>query len=573
MENFDSSQYRENLAKEVKQESDKNKRQDILEQAKGTEEYQAARTETIASRRQKIEEQKAIEEQREKLRGGESKEILLGGAEAFTTEVLEKYPQVSEDGKLNYYFSGSLGVMILLKGGRFEILDESKIPEIVPIQEKDVPPKAVKYLEGFVRKIGDLDFVGTELYAKQKKAVQDSYGKVPNEEYSRKRKQFLFKGGGGPQMAELSETAKKALKTRENQSGVMCDPLESVTPHRVARVIIGGREVYIPEPRMMLAYKTVHLGQTFENAGKTDKFVSDFNAMLKGMEAIYSREELLQATHETIFAYSPNSPNNTFVPYHNPKFRGDLKKFYNESLALDVDAEYLTQLQYGKERSVGVLKVLHNFQSPEAKQAIIDFFNQHQEQIDKWSVNSTSPHNREVIADFLISRPDLFDDFKTHVQGDLTRESIVEGLKTHVWAFDKYGKKMLDKSSLEMQPSSSTTMDILMKINEKNIERELQDVGELLEFGMGEFQLDRMLDSKFASDTETRQRLFDGLKSARAILGDQEFEQFTRILYMAVSNSNYYDSKSNSFVDIKEEERAESVASIFEQSGVEYKRS
>ena len=55
------------------------------------------------SRPENIEEKEVIEQQREKLRGGESKETLLEGAEAFTSEVLDKYPQVSEDGKLNYY--------------------------------------------------------------------------------------------------------------------------------------------------------------------------------------------------------------------------------------------------------------------------------------------------------------------------------------------------------------------------------------------------------------------------------------------------------------------------------------
>src|SRR3989338_8808590 len=129
MENFEASQYRKSLAEEIKQEPDKSKKREVLEQAKGTEEYQTARTETIVARREKIDEQKSMEEQREQLRAGESKETILGGVEAFTGEVLDKYPQVTEDGKLNYYLSGSLGVMILLRGGKFEILDESRIPE------------------------------------------------------------------------------------------------------------------------------------------------------------------------------------------------------------------------------------------------------------------------------------------------------------------------------------------------------------------------------------------------------------------------------------------------------------
>ena len=549
MEGFERLQYRENLAKEIKQEPDKDKRREILEQAKETEEYQVARSETIAVRRQKIKEQQVIEEQRERLCEGETKEKILDGAEAFTNEVLEKYPQTSEDGKLNYYLSGSLGVMMLLKGKRFEAIDETRLPEIVSIAEKEVPPEAAKALEGFVRKIGDLDFVPLEEWKKSDKRMK--------------------KGGGGPKIDELSETAKKVLKISERTTAVMCDPLEMVTPHRVARVKINGKEIYIPEPKMMLAYKAVHLGQSFENAYKTDKFVSDFHAMLKGVEAIYSREELLRVTHETMFAYAPNSPNDTFVPYHNPKFRGELRKFFDEVLSIDPDFDYLNQLQYGKERSVGILKVLHRLQSPEAKQTMIDFINQHREQIDKWDVNSTSPHNREIIADFLLSRPDLLKDFQTRTKAKATRNSILEALKVHVWAFNKYSEQMPDSSKLEMSPSSSTTMNILTKVNEENIRYELQDIGELLEFGMKEFYLDQILGSKLASNPETRRKLLDGLKSARARLEDEEFEKFSYELYEAVSSSSYFDSASNRFIDIKEEEQQERVARVFEQFGVE----
>jgi hypothetical protein len=41
---------------------------------------------------------------------------------------------------------------------------------------------------------------------------------------------------------------------------------------------------------------------------------------------------------------------------------------------------------------------------------------------------------------------------------------------------------------------------------------------------------------------------------------------------MAAADSNYYNEKLNIFVDIKEEERPERVASVFEQVGIEYKR-
>jgi len=123
-----------------------------------------------------------------------------------------------------------------------------------------------------------------------------------------------------------------------------------------------------------------------------------------------------------------------------------------------------------------------------------------------------------------------------------------------------------------MSPRSSTVMDILMKINEGNIRQELRDVGDLLENGMDEWHMNRILGAKFMTEPATRQQLLDGLKTARATLGDQEFEQFTRMLSMAVADTSYYDSASNKFIEIKEEERVEKIASVFEQFGIEYQR-
>lgn len=367
---------------------------------------------------------------------------------------------------------------------------------------------------------------------------------------------------GGPKIAELSEEARKVLNIGENQLSVMCDPLGTTTPHRVVRIKLNNQEVYVPDPRMMLAYKVVHLGQSFENGNKTDKFVSDFDSMLNALSKMYSHEELLQATHEAIFSYTPNSPNSIFVPYHNPKFQGTLRRFYEEVLSFDDDFEYLEQLEYGKERSVGILQILHRYQSGEAKKAIIDFINSNRERIDHWSVNFTTQNNREVIADFLLSRPDLLNDFKRHIQGEATRTTIVEALKKHSWAFDRYGSQLSDKDTLDMSPKTSITIDILMKIDEDNVNQELKNVGDLLEQGINEFHLDRMLNAKYMDDTSIRQKVFSWLKIARASLNDNQFERFTGKLYSAMADTSYYDPSSNTFIDINEEERHERVNAI-----------
>lgn len=67
MENFEFQKYRDNLAKEVKQEPRKEKRREILEQAKTTEEYQDARRLKIESVNKFVEDQEKIFAFREQL--------------------------------------------------------------------------------------------------------------------------------------------------------------------------------------------------------------------------------------------------------------------------------------------------------------------------------------------------------------------------------------------------------------------------------------------------------------------------------------------------------------------------
>lgn len=512
-------------------------------------------------------------EQREKLRGGEAKETILAGARAFTSELIHKYPQLI-DGKLNYYIAGSLGVMLLLESQKFEIIDSSRIPEIVSVAEKTIPSAAVQHLEDFVRQIGDLDYVPTVAYKERQREVQDAYGKVPVEEYNRRRSEFIWKGGGGPKIDDLSDTAKKVLKSKKEGEGVMCDPLSASGPDRVARITIDGKDIYIPEPKMMLAYKTVHLAETFDNADKDTKFVSDYNALLKGLGEIYSREDLLQTTHDVIFSYGADNANGMFIPYHNPQFGGEMKAFVEEAILLDPDAHYLEQLQYGKERSIGVLKALHRMQTSEAKHAIVNFYNDHPAQFDMWVINNTSPQNREVIADFVLSRHNLLDDFRGHItSGEVTKDAILEALKSQAWAFQKYGQQMPDQAELVKKPNDTYALDIMMKLHEGNIHQELSDLDTLFSMGVDSqdiWRLKEMLCSELVADNVIRNKLFKGLIAAKRNLDPKENFQFQSALKEALTSSSYYDVDSNKFIKINDAERPVMVAGIFEKFDMKF---
>ncbi len=67
MKKFEFQQYRDDLAKEIKEEPDKEKRREILEQAKTTEEYQEARRLKLEKVNRLVENQEKLSELREQL--------------------------------------------------------------------------------------------------------------------------------------------------------------------------------------------------------------------------------------------------------------------------------------------------------------------------------------------------------------------------------------------------------------------------------------------------------------------------------------------------------------------------
>src|SRR3989338_4486437 len=89
MKNFESQQFRDNLAKEIK-EAPKEGRKEILDRAKETPEYQKART-------GKIKERQGEEEKLDQLRQGTGVEIeIISGVPVFTIETGQKDEVISK---------------------------------------------------------------------------------------------------------------------------------------------------------------------------------------------------------------------------------------------------------------------------------------------------------------------------------------------------------------------------------------------------------------------------------------------------------------------------------------------
>ncbi|MGI6373982.1 MAG: hypothetical protein ACOX0C_01480 [Patescibacteria group bacterium] len=213
------------------------------------------------------------------------KREILESATKFAEYLVARWPQVETDsefkGKLNYYLSGSLAVMLLSQAEEFTTVDGAQIPEIVEVQTKKIPESASRILTSFARQLGDLDY-------------------VPSKHYQGNPAR-LRKGGGGPAFTEVPEIGLKALKQEKGQLKIMCDPVETFGEKRVAKIRVAEQDYYISRPDTMLAYKVLHLLQSFEQ--KPDKFNADFKKILKALQEIYSDKELEKITRQVLIDY------------------------------------------------------------------------------------------------------------------------------------------------------------------------------------------------------------------------------------------------------------------------------
>lgn len=189
--------------------------------------------------------------------------------------------QIETKPKINYYLSGSLASMLLSQADKFYEIDESQFPIPITTTIKKIPETAGKILSSLARPIGDLDYVPTDYY--------------------KNNPARLRKGGGGPSFEEPPIASQKILKREKKQLKIMCDPVENYGTNKVARINIRGRDYYITRPDTILAYKILHLLQSYEQ--KPEKFNVDFDKLFESLKQVYSEDELLQTTHQVLVDY------------------------------------------------------------------------------------------------------------------------------------------------------------------------------------------------------------------------------------------------------------------------------
>ncbi|MBI2483775.1 hypothetical protein HYV71_01150 [Candidatus Uhrbacteria bacterium] len=512
-------------------------------------------TETIAAMRQKFQDEKN-KKMFEDLRGGESIETLLSSAQNFVRELIARYPHVNEHGGLDYYFSGSLALMLLACVDSFESLDPEKIPDTIIVKDtKQLSPHFKALLLGLVRKVGDIDYVRLT-----------------------KDRQVFGKGGGALQADDFSYQSKKIIKQRDDGSlPIMYDPFSAPQKAHVARIAIRGSETYIPEPAMIIAHKAAHLGQHFDREDKTRRFAAEFSTFLTVLSDLYSREELVRLTHDELLQCGVNDE---VIPYYNPHFHGDVKRFFDDVVSSDSDAHLLESLEYGKERSISILKILHRFTDLQSKKYVIDFINHNRAVIDQWRVEMSSQKNRELYADFLIRHPDVLEryrqDYHSHpIRDDHLREDIIENLKATVWDSGSVYSEVPEDIQRRFHkiPQRSDILDLLAQLppEQERLDSILARITDLISSidDRHIWTLKEIVLHAYFSSAEQREHILQGIHEARAKLNDDEFDPFMRALYLALQRSEFNEVK-NKWHDIEDEEYPERIAGVFQQFEIQY---
>lgn len=265
-------------------------------------------------------------ESQDKLQTTKKQEAQVESAVQFAKYLTTRYPQVDSmrkmtieagDGvhvelpelpdslhvepQLNYYIAGSLATTLLSRAGSIDLCEETQGSNITVTKSVVIPPETRAALAEFTRPIGDIDYVLTEHYRALQQVVQDSIGKVSNDEYQQGRAKYLWKGGGGPSFDELPKEALPALKKGEDSLKVMCDPVDMYGTKKFARINIEGHDYYIARPDTIIGYKILNMLQSYDK--KPEKFNEDFARLHQAISGLYSEDEMVGLTHQVLAEY------------------------------------------------------------------------------------------------------------------------------------------------------------------------------------------------------------------------------------------------------------------------------
>lgn len=470
----------------------------------------------------------------------------LRSASDFAHELTAKFPQVDANGNLNYYLAGSLATMLLIEGGgKMTPPKGSSSPVFESGSPVAISEAGMAHLSNFVRKIGDLDYVPLEGY----KTQEGRMGK-----------------GGGILYEDLSPSARAIFKESPNGNAVMNDPVSLVGEPRPVSVEVNGKTFYIANPVDALAYKLIHAAESSgANQTKIATMNNDFGALLKTLETAYPREQLVQTVYETMNAYNKTSPNGLHMREGNSPFSPELQSFFKEVISSDPSAPHLNRLQYGHERSVGILRILGRMKSDESKTQLVDFINENRSSIDL-TQPTLSHSNRMIVAAEVLKNPKQLELLNGKIKGEVTQESVAEALNVHTGTFREVAKT-LPEGALEHQPVSSYMLNVLMEVREGSLAKDLRTIDMLTQKGVDPFSLIDIFKAEYAKG-ENHGNVMADLQTAASAIPADKLGNFVYKYKEAISERSELDFAANKYRTITEDQRPSRIQRVKEAFGL-----
>ena len=438
-------------------------------------------------------------------------ESILQESSELATWLAKKHPQ-GADGRLGHYYAGCFGLNLLsLAGGKFEPLESRFLPAIVTSKPLQIPPEGMAWLSRSTRSLNDLDvsmvkgdFIWTGIFHNQRQ-IAISY-------------------------SELPRSARKLFTTGDH---AIFDVFENPTADDVVRMQVAGHDFYVKSPMSMLAYKALNIGEILSpvhnlQEAKARTIFNEFHALNYALRTLYSDEAIAQAAHDVVFDYQHDNPNVIPIHYHHAEFTSEMASFFDRIIACDPDGRYLDNLRCGRERSIGILKILHRLPASEAKQSVINFINKHPETIEQWSP-MLSTWNRRLAAEWIVENQLEL----AHLTKDTAVEKVMKQLDEEVWFFQRSLKEM-PAQTLDIQPEESEMLRTLMTVDATRASQELAEISYLLEHGVDEVHVHLLMRSQYAVDPKAKSDLLGKMVYAANYLHPEQIYQFMHDLTLAI---------------------------------------
>jgi len=203
--------------------------------------------------------------------------IQIEGDEGGPKIDLPDLPLGMREKHLNYYFVGSLAMMLLSKAESAASMDESVSPKIREKLSAPMSERAKEIYTSLARPIGDLDFIAT------------GHSKNPAVDVA------------GLSYSEIPEQAQVAVKLQSGQKKMEMDQAMIYGEDSFVRITAEGKDYYVASPVSMVGYKALHAIEKFDV--NPAKITADFKKLFDAAREMYSMDALVDSARKIFQNY------------------------------------------------------------------------------------------------------------------------------------------------------------------------------------------------------------------------------------------------------------------------------